>query len=62
MELLARTFQQGLVGGILDEGMLEEIGRLRWHTALVEQFGVDQPGQACCNVASSSGVTAWSSS
>ena len=45
MVLLARALQQRLIGRLLDEGMLEQVGRLRWYPALVEQFGVDQPGQ-----------------
>jgi len=38
--LLACALQQGLICGILDQRVLEEIRRLRWHAALVEQFGV----------------------
>jgi len=37
MKLLARALQQGLVGSLLDEGMLEQVGRLRWDAALVRR-------------------------
>jgi hypothetical protein len=46
MVLLARALQQALVGGLLDEGMLEQVGRLRRDATLVEQFGFDEPCQS----------------
>ena len=46
MVLLPRALQQRLIGGVLDEGMLEQVGRLWRYPSLVEQFGLDQPDQA----------------
>jgi hypothetical protein len=42
---LARSPQQGRIGRLLDQGMLEDIGDLGADTPLVEQFGVDEPPQ-----------------
>ncbi|WP_410969709.1 hypothetical protein, partial [Salmonella sp. SAL4450] len=44
--LLARTLQQRLVRGILNQRMLEDVGCLGWYAPLVEQFGLDQLRQA----------------
>src|SRR2546422_4410426 len=43
MILLARTLQEGLSGGVLNEGVLEHIDRLRWHTSLIDDLRLDQP-------------------
>ena len=43
--LLPRTPEQRLIGRLLDQGMLEHIRGLWWHTALVEQFGLHQARQ-----------------
>jgi hypothetical protein len=40
--LLPLALEQGLIGRILNEGMLEEIVRLRGQPALIEHFGFDQ--------------------
>ena len=40
MILLARALQERLVGGILDEGVLEDLLAARRQTALVDQFGI----------------------
>ena len=40
MVLLSGTLEQRLIGGILNEGMLEQIGRLGWYPLLVDQIGV----------------------
>ena len=40
--LLPRAAQQRLIGGILHQGMLKEVGRLGEDAALVEQLGLDQ--------------------
>ncbi len=38
MEPLPCAFEQRLIRSFLDEGVLKEIGRLRWHPALVEEL------------------------
>src|SRR2546427_11612786 len=38
MVLLSRVFQQGLRGCVLNECVLEHIGRLRWHTSLIDDL------------------------
>jgi hypothetical protein len=38
MVLLAGAPQQGLIGRVLDQGMLEEVRRLRWQTLLVQEL------------------------
>ena len=43
--LLPRALEQRLIGRLLDEGMLEQIRGLWWHTALVEQLGLHQARQ-----------------
>jgi hypothetical protein len=40
MVLLARTLQERLIGGILDEGVLEDVPAARRQTALVDQYGI----------------------
>ena len=40
MVLLSRALQERLIGGILDEGMLEDVPAARRQTALVDQFGI----------------------
>ena len=45
MVLLSRTFQQGGVGGILDEGMLKRIRRLWWSPSVVDNLCLDEPIQ-----------------
>jgi hypothetical protein len=42
MVLLPRALQERLIGGVLDQGMFEEIRRLGRHPPLVEEFGLDQ--------------------
>ena len=39
--LLPRALEQRLIGCVLDESMLKDIGGLGWHAPLVEQFGLD---------------------
>ena len=41
MQLLACALEQRLIGSVLNQGMLEEIVRLRRQPALVEQFRFD---------------------
>jgi hypothetical protein len=38
--MLPRALQERLIGGVLDERMLEDIPTLRRQTALVDQFGL----------------------
>jgi hypothetical protein len=45
MILLSGTLEQRLVGRILDEGMLEEIGRVWQQATLVEYFRFEEPSQ-----------------
>ena len=40
--LLAGALQKRLVGGVLDESVLEAVGRLRRRSLLVKEFGSDQ--------------------
>jgi hypothetical protein len=40
--LLPRALEQRLIGRLLDEGMLEQIGSLRQRAALVEHLGLHQ--------------------
>src|SRR5882672_5517940 len=40
--LLAGAFKQRLIGGLLDEAVLEAVGRLRWYPPLIEQFHLHQ--------------------
>ena len=40
--VLARTLEQRLIGNILDQGVFEEVGGLRRHTPLIEEFGCDE--------------------
>ena len=42
MVLLAGAAEQRLIGGILHQGMLKEVGRLGWPPSLIEQFSLDQ--------------------
>jgi hypothetical protein len=42
MVSLACAAQQGLVGGLLDQGMLEEVRRLRWQPPLIQQLRLHQ--------------------
>src|SRR4029453_2630355 len=43
--LLPGALEERLIGGLLDEGMLEDVRRLWWKTALVHEFCVYQPVQ-----------------
>ena len=43
--LLPRALEQRLVCRVLDQGVLEDVGGLRWHAALIEHFRVDEPAQ-----------------
>lgn len=43
MQLSAPGAQQGAVGGVLHQRVLEEIGRLRWDTAAEQQPGTGEP-------------------
>ena len=56
--LLSGAFQQGGVGGILDERMLEEIAGTGRPATLIEEFGTTSWIRPCCNVASSTVVSA----
>ena len=63
MVLLARALQERLIGGILDEGVLEDVPSY----AAADRAG--RPAQRpptwlipCCNVVSSTSATAWSNS
>jgi hypothetical protein len=56
--LLPGAPEQRLVRGILHQGVLKDIGRLRGMAPLVEQFGLNELRQLCCNASWSSGVTA----
>jgi hypothetical protein len=38
MVLLAGAPQQGLIGGVLDQGMLEDVRGLRWQPPLVQEL------------------------
>ena len=40
--VLARTLQQRLIGDILDQCVFEEVGGLRRHASLIEEFGCDE--------------------
>ena len=61
--LLPGALEQRLIGGILDQRVLEAIRRLRREAPLVEQFRVHQLSPArAATLASSSGDTAWSTS
>jgi hypothetical protein len=40
MVLLTGAVEQGRVGRVLDEGMLKDVARSRWPSALIEQFCV----------------------
>ena len=40
MVLLARTLEERLIGGFLDEGMLKNVPITRWQTTLVDQLSV----------------------
>jgi hypothetical protein len=42
VQLLAAGFEQGAVGGVLDQRVLEAVGRLGWDPAAVDEFGSDQ--------------------
>jgi hypothetical protein len=43
--VLARAPQQGRIGRLLDQGMLEDVRGLGADTPLIEQFGVDKSAQ-----------------
>ena len=43
--LQARAPEQRLVGGVLDQRMLEDVARTRRPAALIEQFGLDQAAE-----------------
>jgi len=43
--VLPRALEQRLIRRVLDERMLERVGRLGWQTSLVHQFGVHQSTQ-----------------
>jgi hypothetical protein len=38
MILLARALEERLIGDVLDQGMLEEIRRMRWEPPLVQEL------------------------
>ena len=48
--LLPRALQQRLIGRVLDQGMLEDIRRLRRQPPLVEQLRLHELRRPCCNV------------
>ena len=37
----SRLAQQSAIGGVLHQGVLKHIGRLRWRTSLVDNFRLD---------------------
>src|SRR6202022_2654889 len=43
--LLSRAFEQRLVGGLLNQYMLEDVGRLRWSATLIQELRLDQTGE-----------------
>ena len=43
--LLPGAFQQGSIGGILDERVLEDVAGAGWPAPLIEEFGVHELGQ-----------------
>ena len=60
--LLAGAPQQGLIGRVLDERMLEEVGRLGGSAPLVHQLRLHQLLQPVLQGRLVQGATAWSSS
>jgi len=60
--LLAGAPQQGLIGGLLDQRMLEDVRRLRWQPLLVQELRLHELVQPRRKVASSHRETACSSS
>ena len=45
MQRDAFGFEQALVGGVADQGMLEQVGRVGRRAAAEDQFGLHQPVQ-----------------
>src|SRR6516162_9812832 len=45
MQSLARDAQQGAVGGVLDQRVLEYVDRFRWCPSLRDQLGGDKLGE-----------------
>jgi hypothetical protein len=39
---LSGTLEQGLIGGILDQGVLEDVRRLGWQPLLIEELRLHQ--------------------
>ena len=62
MVVLAGAPQQGLIRGILDQRVLEEVCRLRRQPPLIQQFRRHQAAAAPAAGSSSQGETACSSS
>ena len=60
MVLLAGTLEQGLIRRVLDQGVLEEVRRLRRQPPLVQELRLHQLVQPLLQVASSHGETACS--
>jgi hypothetical protein len=42
VQVLAPGLKQGAVGGILDQGVLEAVGGVRWRAAAEDELGRDQ--------------------
>ena len=42
VQLLTPGLEQAVVGGLLDQGMFESVGRLRWSAAAKDQLGRNQ--------------------
>ncbi len=53
MVLLPHAPQQGLIGDVLNQGMLKAVGRLRRHALLIQQLHFDQLVQPPAQGASS---------
>ena len=62
MVLLPRTLQQGLIGRVLDQGVLEEVRRLWRQPPLIQKLAATNWCSPRCTVPSSHGETACSSS
>src|SRR5262249_46251450 len=45
MVVLSRAFEQGLIGGVLNEYVLEHVGCLWWYTSLVHNLRLHQSAQ-----------------
>ena len=62
MQLLAPRLEERLVGRVLDQGVLEAVGRLGRRAAAEDQLGADQLFEGIVQLGSDSGDTAASSS